>query len=344
MRFKFFTTQFLLVLLPLFSIAQVNPLLKKYAGTYYRLSHSEKQPTGFSEKVVLAADGKLTSTYFPYEDEGVARIAQKRSGTWKPSEAGLKISITGIDPGTKESFTIEEEYKLVEAEYRILEGNFYGDNNKLVKIIVSNPAFVIKYAGNYNWVDNSRDVSDYTPTLTLKTDGTCSMKSLNTEPVTGTWKAVDGIIQLLLKEKEGEQMTEFNIKNGVFTDRQDYELKKVIPPPPPGLYLGKYAGSYSLLVEGKSTSNKYVLKPDGTGTWSFYTQLDAQGTLSKTPTVVTGTWKASEGLIQLYFQPEGSGGDHGDELISDYRLQDGLFKAEEGLSLKKMVSPAVPKK
>jgi hypothetical protein len=112
-------------------------------------------------------------------------------------------------------------------------------------------------------------------------------------------------------------------------------------------FVKKYARTYHMIVEGQkvtSKTDKYVLKADGTGTWSFYTQLDAQGTLGATPTVIIGTWKASEGLIQLYFNPEGpGGGDHGDELISDYSLENGVFRSGD-LILKKVVASSQPKK
>jgi hypothetical protein len=106
-----------------------------------------------------------------------------------------------------------------------------------------------------------------------------------------------------------------------------------VPPLPPGFFLKKYAGTYSLLVNGVTTSDKYVLKADGTSTWTF--QADK-------PTIIGGTWIANEGMIQLLFSLLDF--EKGDELISDYRLQNGTFKADGGLSLKKIVKAAPVKK
>ncbi len=322
---------------------QVNPLLKQYAGTYYKLGQRESKPTGFSEKMVLTADGRLTTTYFPLEYEGAARVAQKRTGTWSTSEVGIKLNIIGIDPATKKSITIEEEYKLIEPEYRLREGTFSGYDGWLVKLIVTNPAFLTKYAGKYNLVRYSSEVDDYTPIIVLKADGTCSKTALESVPVKGTWKAIDGVIQLSLKEKNGEEITEFAIKDGLFTDVLDYQLKKVVPPPPPSPYFSKYAGTYQLFVGETRTTDKYMLKADGTGTLATY--FDADGNPSTTPIVSKGTWKASEGLIQLYIFPDdgGRGGDHDGGLITDYRLENGVFRAGD-LILKKVVKSAPPKK
>jgi hypothetical protein len=110
-------------------------------------------------------------------------------------------------------------------------------------------------------------------------------------------------------------------------------------------FLKKYAGTYHMVGDGQlvtKTSDKYVLKPDGTGTWSFYMPTDGQGTLSKTPTVVTGTWNASDGLIQLYFSPPDAGGE-GSEMLTDFRFQNGAFRAE-GVVLKKAVTTMPVKK
>lgn len=324
---------FLLVFVSVFSIAQVNPLLKKYAGTYHRLSHSEESPVSTSEMIILSVDGKLSSTYYSMDDNGaISKVAEKRSGTWKASDKLLKITIAGVDASTKEHYSFDEEYRLE-------EGVFIGDNNKLVKVLVSNPAFLTKYAGSYNLIDLSREINDYTPTITIKADGKCTQSIPSAEntgkPIitAGTWKANDGMIQLSMNENGEERSTEYKLKEGVFTDRQGYELRKVVPPPPPGLYLKKYAGTYSLLVGGQSTDNKYVLNADGTGTWTFKAGQPA----------VKGTWKGSEGLMQLYFSFEDGGG-KGDEMISDYRLQEGVFRAEGGLSLKKVVTTTPVKK
>jgi hypothetical protein len=332
----------LLILVPLLSLAQ-NPFLKKYAGSYHLLAFGEETPTAATEKIIFTMDGKWTSAGFPTDENGtVAKVAVKKMGTWKASDGLIQQSVTANGSTTVTDFKLDD-------------GLFMSSNSYLKKIFVSNPTFAAKYAGAFHWLRDGEDKpTDFTETIIFKADGKCTLSTpsvddngavMKTPAITpGTWKANDGVIQMNYKQEGEERMTEFVLKDGVFADRSGSYLKKVVPPPPPGLYLGKYAGTYNLLAEGKSTDNKYVLKPDGTGTWSFYMQLDAQGKLSTTPTVVKGTWKASEGLIQLYFYPEGSGGNHGDELISDYRLKDGAFQAEGGLSLKKVVQTVPAKK
>jgi hypothetical protein len=108
-------------------------------------------------------------------------------------------------------------------------------------------------------------------------------------------------------------------------------------------FLKKYAGTYNMLANGEKatpTSDKYVLTPDGKGTWIMY-EVSADGTASKKQTKVLGTWSASDGIINLNFSPPGAGGDHGGELLSEFKLADGVFKAE-GVFLKKV--GATPKK
>ena len=101
-------------------------------------------------------------------------------------------------------------------------------------------------------------------------------------------------------------------------------------------FLKKYAGTYNMLAAGQKvtpTSDKYVLTPDGKGTWTMY-EVSTDGTPSKKPTKVLGTWTASEGVINLSFSPPGADGGHGGEMLSEFKLVDGVFKAE-GVVLKK---------
>lgn len=332
------TLHFLLVFLPLVSMAQANPFLKKYAGAYNRLNAGEDLPTATSEKIIFTIDGKWTSTIFPEDDNGVvSKIPVKKAGTWKASDGA--ITIVSVENG----IATEEEYRL----YGFL---FSGSSSSLIRVFVPNPAFLAKYAGKYHLIYGNEDAPhDYTPILELKADGKFIQSTPTTDlrtggisktPTTeqGTWKAQDGLMLVTFATEGKVRTSEFRMTNGVFTDRVGSTLKKV---PPPGLYLGKYAGIYNMVGDGQAVtakSDKYVLKADGTGTWSFYTRLDEQGTLSATPTVVAGTWKASEGLIQLYFAPPDAGLE-GSEMLTDFRFQDGAFRAE-GVVLKKVVQTA----
>ena len=140
-------------------------------------------------------------------------------------------------------------------------------------------------------------------------------------------------------EEGQEVMTEFSLKEGVFADRGGNHLMKAAPSPPAVNYLAKYAGSYHMLADGQTatvTSDKYVFTADGKCTWTYF----PDGTASA---VKKGTWKASDGLIQMDFNT-GNSGMKGDELLTDFKLQDGVFWAE-GVFLKKAeVKSGTPKK
>jgi len=337
------TLSLLLVFLTILSNAQVNPLLKKYAGSYHRMNFGEEKPTATTEKVTFTADGKWSSVGFPVNEEGVvSKVAVKKTGTWKASEGTISMEVT------EKGATTEQEY--------VHDGEFWmSTNSYLLKIFVSNPAFVTKYAGSYQifYYGHNDEPLENAQKVSLKTDGKCTRTTpvydndgkLTATPLIepGIWKANDSVIQLTFKQDGEDETTAYTLENGTWVDRKGNSLKKVIPPPPPGLYLGKYAGTYHLIAEGQkvtSRTDKYVLKADGTGTWSYFTSADAKAV----PTVAKGTWKASEGLIQLYIYPEGMGdGGHGDELITDYKLVNGVFRAEN-LILKKVVPSAQPKK
>jgi hypothetical protein len=320
----------LFVLLPLLLIAQANPFLKKYAGAYHLLAFGEETPTAASEKIIFTVDGKWTSSGFPTDENGVvAKVALKKIGTWKASEGLIQISV--IEKGSP---TV--------TDFKLDDGLFMSSNSYLKKIFVSNPVFVSKYSGAFNVLSDGEDKpSDFTETISFKADGKCTKSTpsvddngvISKTPVItqGTWKANDGVIQVTFKLEGEDRMTEFNLKDGVFADRSGSYLKKVVPPAPPGLYLNKYAGTYHMLSDGQTITpktDKYVFTPDGKCTWTYFPEGSA-------PVLTKGTWKASEGLIQMYFSM-GDGGGKGDELLSDFKLQDGVFRAE-GVFLKKFV-------
>ncbi|HRI80422.1 MAG TPA: hypothetical protein PLR06_12885 [Cyclobacteriaceae bacterium] len=102
-------------------------------------------------------------------------------------------------------------------------------------------------------------------------------------------------------------------------------------------FLKKYAGSYHMLTDGtvaNSKTDKYVFTPDGKCTWTMFTTVNPDGSVSNIPVKKSGTWKASEGLIQMHFV---MGDGEGEELISDFQLTNGVFRAGN-IYLKKILA------
>lgn len=319
----------LFLFIAMVSIAQVNPFMKKYAGPYYLLNFGEETPTAASEKINFTMDGKWSSVSFPVDDNGTpAKVPVKKAGTWKASDGLIQVTTAG-SPGPM--------------DFKWSDGMFMSADKYLQKIFVTNSVFLAKYAGSFKVLGNSEEhPTEFSETVTLKPDGKCSRSTpavddagqvtKNPVVVAGTWQANEGVIQITFPEEGQDRMTEFTLNNGVFTDRGGNYLQKSLPPAPAVNYLPKYAGSYNLVAVGEtptSKSDKYVLTADGKGTWTYFNESGA-------PVTVKGTWKASEGLIQIYFSPGDSGG-KGDELLTDFRLKDGVFRAE-GVVLKKVVT------
>ncbi len=315
---------FLLLFAALLSMAQGNPFMKKYAGPYYLLNFGEETPTAASEKINFTVDGKWSSIAFPADDNGApGKLPVKKAGTWKASDGLIQLNTSGS------SATMEFKWS---------DGMFMGKDTYLQKVFVTTPVFLAKYAGAFNVIGNSEEhPTEFTETITLKPDGKSSRSTPTVDDsgkatktpvvVAGTWKANDGVIQVTFPEEGQDQMTEFTLTNGVFVDRGGNKLEKAVPAVN---YLPKYAGSYNMLPDGQTPtakSDKYVLSPDGKGAWTYFPEGAA-------PVTVRGTWKASEGVIQLSFSQGGSV-DKGDELLSEFRLQNGVFRAE-GVVLKKI--------
>lgn len=103
----------------------------------------------------------------------------------------------------------------------------------------------------------------------------------------------------------------------------------------PNPYLKKYAGAYRMLVKGDTAtenSDRYVLAANGTCTWTIFTPASADGSVPQKADKKPGKWTAREGLIQIFIDGFAEG-----ELLTDFRLEDGLFKAEN-VYLKKEVT------
>ncbi|NOS90558.1 MAG: hypothetical protein HOP30_01430 [Cyclobacteriaceae bacterium] len=316
------------------TLAQVSPLLKKYAGAYYLLNFGEETPNASTEKINLTADGKWTSVSFVMDEDGkVSKVPVKKSGTWKATEGTIQLMETGSPTAN---------------EFKWDAGIFLGSSSYLQKIFVSNPVYVAKYEGTFHLLGADEEKpTDFTETIILKADGKCVRSTPAVDDngvvtktpiiVQGTWKANEQIIQITFPEEGQERMTEFVSKEGKFVDRGGNYLKKPIRSTPQVTLLLKYAGSYYMLVNGQSPtpkSDKYVLTPDGKGTWTYFKD-------DGTAVVTKGTWKASEGLIQLNFSTGEEG--MGQELLTDFKWIDGAFRAEN-VYLKKIDSKTSPTK
>lgn len=314
----------LLLFAGLLAAAQPGVFMKKYAGPYYLLNFGEETPTAASEKINFTVDGKWSSVSFPADDNGIpGKVPVKKAGTWKASDGLIQLTTAGSSAVT---------------EFKWDDGMFMGKDTYLQKIFVTNPVFQAKYAGSFNIIGNSEEhANEFTETITLKPDGISSRSTPTVDDsgkatktpvvVAGTWKANDGVIQVTFPEEGQDKMTAYTLTNGVFIDRGGNKLEKAIPAVN---YLPKYAGTYNMLSDGQTPtakSDKYVLSPDGKGAWTYFPEGAA-------PVTVRGTWKAGEGVIQLSFSTGGSA-DKGDELLSEFRLQNGVFRAE-GVVLKKI--------
>jgi hypothetical protein len=91
-------------------------------------------------------------------------------------------------------------------------------------------------------------------------------------------------------------------------------------------YLKKYAGAYRMAVNGETITkdtDRYVLSADGTCTWTIFTPASEDGSVPQKADKKPGKWTASEGLIQIFIDGFAEG-----ELLTDFRLEDGVFKAE----------------
>jgi hypothetical protein len=308
--------------------AQVNPLLKKYAGAYHLLNFGEETPNAATEKINFTADGKWTSVSFAVDENGkVSKGPVKKAGTWKAVEGTIQLMETGSPTAT---------------EFKWDAGIFLGSSSYLQKIFVSNPVYLAKYAGTFHLLGADEEKpTDFTETITLKADGKCMRSTpavddngvIRKTPLIaqGTWKANEGILQITFPEEGQERMTEFVFKEGKFVDRGGNYLKKPVRATPQVTTLPKYAGSYYMLVNGQSPtprSDKYVLTRDGKGTWTYFKE-------DGTAVVTKGSWKASEGLIQLNFSTGEEG--MGQELLTDFKWIDGAFRAEN-VYLKKIDS------
>jgi hypothetical protein len=322
------TLSWMIVAFPLMMNAQGNPFLKKYAGAYHLMAFGEETPTLATEKILVTLDGKWTSTSLPVDNNGVvSKIQLKKTGTWKASEGLIQLSF--LDEGIA---TV--------TDFKLDDGLFMSSSTFLKKIVISNPLFINKYSGSYNLIESGEEEPvDITEVISFKPDGKVifnknGAKDPKIEP--GTWKANEDIIQMNFKEDDQDAMWEFNLKNGAFVAKNGMYLRKVVPPAPVVNYLPRHAGTYHMLADGQTVTpktDKYVFTPDGNCTWTYFPDGVA-------PVINKGTWKASERLIQMYF--EMGDFDKGDGLPTDFKLDNGVFR--NGSIFLKKVAPKIPVK
>ncbi len=104
----------------------------------------------------------------------------------------------------------------------------------------------------------------------------------------------------------------------------------------PNSYLKKYAGTYRMVTKGDSVtkdSDRYVLAANGTCMWTIFTPASEDGSVPQKAEKKPGKWTASEGLIQIFIDGFADG-----ELLTDFRLEDGVFKAENVILKKEAVN------
>lgn len=101
-----------LVTLPLWSAAQANPFLKKYAGTY-QMGVTGSPLLANADKYILLPDGKCT-WIMTMEDK-----TEKKAGTWKAQEGLIKLS---FDMGGEEGSELISEFQWKDGLFRGSEG------------------------------------------------------------------------------------------------------------------------------------------------------------------------------------------------------------------------------
>lgn len=315
------------ITLPYSLLAQVN-YWKKYAGSYHILAFGVDAPTTTSTKIILSAEGKWSSTAFPVDENGIpAKVAVKKTGTWKASEGVIQIH--SLNNGLEEV-----------TEYKLDAGLFIGTDTYLDPIFITEPTYLKIYAGAYHLLEEDQEQPAlYTRTIKLAADGTCMLitptiddNGVASSPTSekSIWKARQTSLQVFLKEDEQDKPTGFEWCDKFFRSRNGYYLKKVPPPPPPNPYLKLYAGTYYMVLDGhpiNAETDKYVFLPDGKATWTIYVRSNPDGTITKEPFTRNGTWLPSAGRIQMYFPIEEY--DMGDIPASNFTLVNGVFRHEQ---------------
>ena len=331
---------FVIILLAITAIeaSAQNPFLKKYAGSYYWLPFGVDYPTESSEKIIFTPDGKWTSTSRPVDDKGVAaKLPIKKFGSWKASGGTIQISCT-------------EKGAPAAVEFKMDEGLFLSTDTYLQKIFISDPIYVNKYAGSYYILRDEDKPTVPTTKLFLTKDGRCVIATPNIDengvvsstPLkeASTWKARVGVIQVYYKEDDRDKVMEFTLTDNVFQDRHYQSLKKIPPPPPSNPYFKQYAGTYQMLTDGVPATDemdRYDFTPDGKVSWTLYSTVNPDGSVSKEPIVKQGTWNPGAGLIRMFFVL-GDFDMSSTDLLTDFRLRNGVFRNGK-IFLKKVNAP-----
>ncbi len=275
------------------------------------------------------------STSYSRNDQGItASVSMKKSGTWKASEGIVQL-------------IVNEKGIAKVVDFKMDAGLFLSSDTYLEKIFISNPLFLKKYVGSYHVLDEREEKpGPMTTTIFLTADGKCSIvePTMDENGVIGkpikilsTWQANADVIKIVFKENGEDQLVQFDFKEGAFRSRNLLYLKKMPPPAPPNPYLKLYAGTYQMLTDGVPASpemDQYVFTQDGKCKWTLFSNVNPDGTISKTPVIKEGTWSAKEGLIHLTFVL-GDFDMSSTDLIADYTLQNGVFR-NGSIFLKKM--------
>jgi hypothetical protein len=214
--------------------------------------------------------------------------------------------------------------------------------------------FVNKYAGSFYILRDEDKPTSLTTKLFLTKDGKCVIETPNIDengvahiPLKeiSTWKAREGVLQVSYKEDDKKKVMEFTLTDNVFQDRHYNSLRKIPPPPPPNPYFKQYAGTYQMLTDGVPVTDEmdqYEFTPDGKVKWTLFTTINPDGSVSRVPDIKQGTWTPGAGLIRMFFVL-GDFDMSSTDLMTDFRLQNGVFRNGK-IYLKKMeVKPAVKK-
>lgn len=206
--------------------------------------------------------------------------------------------------------------------------------------------FLKKYAGSYYLLAIGTDgPAAHSEKIVLTADGKWSSVSFpldeNEEPSkvavkrAGTWKASDGVIQILSAKNNKPEVVEYKLDFGLFISDNTWLDPIFISDP---AYLKKYSGAYYVLKEGQEKPAPYTrtVKLAGDGTCTVLTPtIDDNGVAGKA-TVEKSTWKAREASLQLFLKEDE------DNKPTAFELRDSFFRSNNDYYLKKVPPPPPP--
>lgn len=206
--------------------------------------------------------------------------------------------------------------------------------------------FLKKYAGPYYRVPIGIDAP--TPTsekVMLTADGKWSSLSFpldeNEVPSNvavkqaGTWKASEGLIQILSAKNGQQEVEEYRIDFGLFISDKTW-LDPICMSNP--AFLKKYAGTYYLLNEGQDKPLSYTktIKLAGDGTCTIQTPTIDDNGVVVNASIEKSIWKAREFSLQLFLKEEN------DDKPTVFEWRDAFFRSNNDYYLKKVPPPPPP--